>query len=95
METQISDAGLDSSRLLSAILEAFKQKLGRLLALKVKDVNEGDTIAGHGVDSLVAVEIRNWLRKDVGANVTVFEILNEKMNVWEVVEGIVKEIVQA
>lgn len=94
LESQISVSGNDTTRLLSVILEAFKQKLGRLLALKVEDVHEEDTIAGHGVDSLVAVEIRNWLRKEVGANVTVFEILNGKVSVRGVVEGIVREIVK-
>lgn len=95
LESQIAAAGNDITLLLSVILDAFKQKLGWLLALKVEDVNEEDTIAGHGVDSLVAVEIRNWFRKEVGANVTVFEILNGKMSVKEVVEGIVKEKVKA
>ena len=94
LESQIAAAGRDSAQLISAILESFKQKLGRLLALKVEDVHEEDTIAGHGVDSLVAVEIRNWLRKEVKADVTVFDILNGKLSVKGVVEGIVKEMVQ-
>lgn len=95
LESQVTAAGNDITRLLSVILDGFKQKLGWLLALKPEDVNEDDTIAGHGVDSLVAVEIRNWLRKELGANVTVFEILNGKMSVKGVVEGIVKEKVKA
>lgn len=95
LESQIAAARHDSTRLVTVILEAFKQKLGRMLALKVEDVHEDDSIAGHGVDSLVAVEIRNWLRMEVGANVTVFEILNGKVSVRGVVEGIVGEIVKA
>ncbi|KAK4695698.1 hypothetical protein P7C71_g2103, partial [Lecanoromycetidae sp. Uapishka_2] len=94
VESQIAAAGQDSTQLLSVILEAFKQKLGWLLALKVEDVHDEDTIAGHGVDSLVAVEIRNWLRKEVKANVTVFEILNGKESVKVVVEKIVKRMVK-
>lgn len=94
LELQMAAAGHDSTRLVSLILEAFKQKLGRLLALKVEDVHEDETIAGHGVDSLVAVEIRNWLRKEAGANVTVFEILNGKVSVRGVVEGIVRDMLK-
>lgn len=94
LESQIAAAGHDSTRLLSLILEAFRLKLGRLLALKYEDVHEEDTIAGHGVDSLVAVEVRNWLRKEVGANVTVFDILNGKTSLKGVVEGIVREMVR-
>ena len=92
VESQIAAAGNDSARLFSVILEAFKQKLERLLALQTGDVHEEDTIAGHGVDSLVAVEIRNWFRKEVKANVTVFEILNGKVSVKGVVEGVVREM---
>ena len=64
--------------------------MGWLLALKVEEVREEDTIAGHGVDNLVAVEIRNWFRKEVKANLTVFEILNGKEGVRGVIEGIAK-----
>ena len=49
----------DNSRLLSANLEAFKQKPGRLLALKVKEIYKNEMIAGHGVNSFVTVEICN------------------------------------
>ena len=93
VESQIAAAGHDSARLLVVLLEAFKQKLGRLLALKVEDVHEEETIAGHGVDSLVAVEIRNWFRKEIGANVTVFEVLNGKLSVKGVIEGVVRHLV--
>ena len=95
LESQIRAAQGDNSRLLSAILDAFKQKLGRLLALSIEEVHENETIAGHGVDSLVAVEIRNWFRKEVGTAPTVFDILNGKQSVRAVIEGIVKEMVKA
>ena len=95
LESQIRAAHGDRSRLSSAILEAFKQKLGRLLALSIEEVHENETIAGHGVDSLVAVEIRNWFRKEVGTAPTVFDILNGKQSVRAVIEGIVKEMVKA
>lgn len=95
LQSQIAAAGSDGARLVSTILEAFKQKLGRLLALKAEDVHETETIAGHGVDSLVAVEIRNWFRKEVEVAPTVFEILNERQSMRGLVERIVKEKVKA
>ena len=30
----------------------------------------------HGVDSLVAVELRTWLLKDLGAEVAVFDMMS-------------------
>lgn len=95
LESEIAAAGHDFMKVSSVILEAFKQKLGRLLALKVEDVHDDDTIMKHGVDSLVAVEIRNWLRKEVGANVTVFEILNGKVSIREMVDSIARETMKA
>ncbi len=93
LDSQIAVAGRDGARLLEVVLEAFKQKLSRLLALRVEDVHEEETIAGHGVDSLVAVEIRNWFRKEVRGNVTVFEVLNGKVSLRGLVEGVVREMV--
>lgn len=94
MESQIAAAGQDGTRLLSVILEAFKQQIGRLLALNAEGVQENDTIAGHGVDSLVAVEIRNWSLKEVRVDVTVFEILNGKLTVRALVEKMVGNIMK-
>lgn len=92
LEPQIAAAGGDAVRLLPVILEAFKRKLGRLLALKAEDVHEDDSLAGQGLDSLVAVEIRNWWRKEVGANMTVFDIFDGKLSVQKVVEEVVRGI---
>ena len=94
MESQIAAAGQDGTRLLSVILEAFKQQIGRLLALNAEGGQENDTIAGHGVDSLVAVEIRNWSRKEVRVDVAVFEILNGKLTLRALVEKIVGKMVK-
>ena len=93
LDSQIAAARHDGAQLLAVILEAFKQKLGRLLALKVEDLHDEDAITDYGVDSLVAVELRNWIRRETGATVTVFEILNGKLTVKGLVDGIVKEMV--
>ena len=94
LDSQIAAARHDGTQLLAVILEAFKKKLGRLLALKVEDVHDEDAITDYGVDSLVAVELRNWIRKEVGPNVTVFEILNGKLTVKGLVDTIVREMVK-
>lgn len=81
LDSQIAAARHDGAQLLAVILEAFKKKLGHLLALKVEDIHDEDAITDYGVDSLVAVELRNWIQKEVGPNVAVFEILNGKLTV--------------
>ena len=92
LQSQIAAANQDAVQIEAVVLEAFRRKLGYLLSLSMENVQTEDSIAGHGVDSLVAVEIRNWWRKEAGVEVTVFEILNGKKSVRQVVEGIVKEM---
>lgn len=94
LDSQIAAARHDGAQLLAVILEAFKKKLGRLLALKVEDIHDEDAITDYGVDSLVAVELRNWIQKEVGPNVAVFEILNGKLTVKGLVDTIVREMVK-
>ncbi|KAK0712063.1 putative polyketide synthase, partial [Lasiosphaeris hirsuta] len=56
--------------------EAFVGKLARTLLLKVEDVDVGRPVNSYGVDSLVAVEVRTWVLKEVQSDVSVFEILS-------------------
>ena len=57
LKSQMAAVHDDTSRPLSVILEALKQKLGRLLESAFEELHKKITIAGHGTDHLVAVEI--------------------------------------
>lgn len=57
------------------VAEALRVKLSRMLGIAYKDIEVGHRIESLGVDSLVAVEVRNWLSKETAADVAVFEIL--------------------
>ncbi|KAI4194047.1 MAG: hypothetical protein LQ350_008007, partial [Teloschistes chrysophthalmus] len=50
----------DKDELRSIALSAFQSKISRLLDLPVAEIRAEDPLSDHGVDSLVAVEIRNW-----------------------------------
>lgn len=39
------------------------------------DVDSGRPASSYGVDSLMAVELRNWIRKDFDVDIAVFDIL--------------------
>ena len=43
--------------------------------LEKSDIDTGDALTSIGVDSLVAVDFRNWLGSVVKAKVSIFEIL--------------------
>jgi KR domain/Phosphopantetheine attachment site len=51
-------------------------KLGRLLAMPLEDLHADRSVASYGVDSLIAVELRNWLSKQLETHVQIFELLS-------------------
>lgn len=57
------------------VVRALAERLARSLAIAADDVESGKRLDDYGVDSLVAVELKNWLAKDFGATVAVFEIM--------------------
>jgi emericellamide synthase (highly reducing iterative type I polyketide synthase) len=58
------------------VLDAMKMKLARLLAIPVDEIRIDRSIAGHGMDSLVAVELRNWILTVLEAHVQRFELMS-------------------
>ncbi|KAF2181154.1 KR-domain-containing protein [Zopfia rhizophila CBS 207.26] len=57
------------------ITDAIRHQLAKLIVVDVDSIDVSEPIHTYGVDSLVAVELRNWFVKGIGADVTVFEIL--------------------
>lgn len=61
---------------LALCYEALAAKLAQVLVLSVEDMNPAITVASLGLDSLVAIEIRNWIAREANANVQVLELLS-------------------
>ena len=70
---------LKSADSLSAAQEAIsgrlKTKLCSLLMVQEEDLDPNKPIVAYGLDSLVAVEFRNWIAKEVGARVQLLDIV--------------------
>ncbi|KAJ8119431.1 hypothetical protein ONZ43_g3611 [Nemania bipapillata] len=60
---------------LSLVMGALVRKVATLFNLVEAEIDTSSGLSAVGVDSLVAVELRNWLSSVVQAKVTVFEIL--------------------
>ncbi|KAF4963991.1 hypothetical protein FSARC_8041 [Fusarium sarcochroum] len=58
-----------------AVTQAFCGKLETMLQLGAGSVNVSRPIIDLGIDSLVAVEIRTWFLKELGADIPVVKIL--------------------
>ena len=58
----------------NVVSNGIRNKLASLLAIPVENIDPGKSISSNGVDSLVAMEFRTWLVKDLGADIPLLEI---------------------
>lgn len=57
------------------ICDAMVAKLCKLVSVEKLDIDAGKPLHAFGVDSVVAVELRSWLPKALGADVAVFDLM--------------------
>lgn len=57
------------------IADALTGKIAGIFNLDAADIDASRTLSSYGVDSLVAVEMRNWLASSLRAKVSIFDIL--------------------
>ncbi|KAI0197537.1 polyketide synthase PksD [Astrocystis sublimbata] len=60
------------------VIEALAKKLARALGIKPEDVDTDKPLHAFGVDSLVAVELHNWMSKNFSVQVPVRDIVGGK-----------------
>ena len=87
-QAKASNAKTDYTSLLSTIesLDAAKDiickgiigRLSEYLAVPKADISANKPAFSYGVDSLSAVEIRQWLLREIGAEISVFRILGNQ-----------------
>ena len=51
------------------------QKLGAMLMIPVEEINPITSVINCGLDSLAAIELRNWISRELGVHFKVLEIL--------------------
>lgn len=57
------------------ITEALMRKLSKALAVPLENLDPTKAMHVYGIDSLVAVELRNWFAQALDADVAIFDIL--------------------
>ncbi|KAI0119053.1 hypothetical protein F4814DRAFT_458445 [Daldinia grandis] len=60
------------------VTSIIARKLAKALTMDPDDIKVEKSLSDYGVDSLMAVELRNWINNDLRANVAVFEIMGGK-----------------
>lgn len=59
----------------SIVSQALRTKMSRILGIDHDQIRLDSRVESFGVDSLVALDLRNWLAKEVDADIAVFEFL--------------------
>ncbi|ORY55289.1 uncharacterized protein BCR38DRAFT_491200 [Pseudomassariella vexata] len=72
------------------VCKGLMHMLAQSMNMKVDDVDEGKPLSAYGVDSLVAVGVRNWVFRECGVDVSVFEVLSDS-SIAELSAKIVKK----
>lgn len=57
------------------VRDAIRNKLASLLAIPLDNINPDKSVSSNGVDSLVAMEFRTWVVKDLGSEIPLLEIM--------------------
>ncbi|KAH9905928.1 hypothetical protein F4778DRAFT_779319 [Xylariomycetidae sp. FL2044] len=65
----------DAAARAEVVVRGLVAKLAKSLSVPADEVETGKPLSEYGVDSLMAVELRNWIRQDFAANVAVFDIM--------------------
>lgn len=69
---------------------AILQQLGKLIATPIESLSEAQSLDSYGVDSLVAVELRNWIGAYLQANVQLM-VLRGTGSIRELAKIVAKE----
>ncbi|TDZ10621.1 Reducing polyketide synthase pksF [Colletotrichum sidae] len=59
------------------VLDALLLKVARMLSVEAADLDTSRPLHAYGIDSLVAVELRAWLARELGADVSVLDVMND------------------
>lgn len=57
------------------VVEWFTGKVAQVLGLKSEDIEKTKSVNIYGIDSLVAIDLKNWMHREVGAEMEVFVLL--------------------
>lgn len=77
----MSAASVDPSRLqteeaMEFLVDHIRERVLGFLMVPDKDLDINTTLNDTGLDSLVAIELRNWWRQNLGSDISVLELLN-------------------
>ncbi|KAJ8131214.1 hypothetical protein O1611_g2411 [Lasiodiplodia mahajangana] len=80
-ESAIAAGTMERLRTVEFVTNATTTAVAETLFVDVSTVNPARSVAEHGVDSLIAAELRNWFHQALEANITMQELLDAKTSI--------------
>ena len=62
----------------AVVVQALTQRLAAGLSIPIEDIDVEKAIYSFGIDSLVALDVRNWFKKEIKADITIFDIMQSR-----------------
>jgi acyl carrier protein len=87
----IHQSGADPAAVLAAAVEVVNKQFVKMLRLE-EPMEPAKSLSTYGLDSLSAVEFRNWVRQELRAELTLLEITNAS-SLYSLCERIIAKLV--
>jgi acyl transferase domain-containing protein/NADPH:quinone reductase-like Zn-dependent oxidoreductase/SAM-dependent methyltransferase len=75
LREELTRCGTVSEQAVQLITAAMMQRLASLMMIPEADIDAGRPLSAYGVDSLVAVEVRNWIAREMAVECSVFDVM--------------------
>ena len=77
LASRLSEAGTnkDHAAASSIIVGALAKKIAEILRIPPEEIDTSQPTSSYGVDSLVALEVRHWITRELKANMALLDIL--------------------
>ncbi|KAG5789974.1 hypothetical protein H9Q69_010962 [Fusarium xylarioides] len=79
----------EHQKVVELVSGAISKALSDMLFIDILNVNPANSIAGHGVDSLIAAELRNWFHQAFGVSIMTGELLDADTGIKDLAAEIV------
>ena len=62
----------------ASVLDALRTKVATITLMEEEEVTPDRPLQDYGLDSLVSVELRNWIRRELGVDMAITQIVRAK-----------------
>ncbi|KAH6608313.1 hypothetical protein Trco_004626 [Trichoderma cornu-damae] len=79
--------GADKEQISAFVARSIGDKFADLMAIDPAEINLGSSISDYGLDSLIAIELRNWLMREFDSPIQSSEVLDSP-DIWTLAQKV-------